>query len=357
MSAGRTLDELARLVGGEVVGEGGVELFRVAPIESAGPGDLTLLAHPRYRSQLPACRASAILVARSFPLEEAKRAGKNFLRVREPYVALARILALFQPPPRPAGRVSAEAWIEPSAVLEGEVTVFPHVYVGQRARVGRGTVLYPGVFLGDEVEVGEECVLYPNVTVRERCRLGKRVTLHPGVVIGADGFGYAGEGEERVKIPQVGNVEIHDDVEIGANSTIDRATLGSTVIGPGTKIDNLVHIAHNVTVGARTLIIAQAGIAGSTRIGDEVILAGQVGVLNHLEIGDRARVGPKSGVARSIPAGQWLSGALPAAPHKEWLRIASALPRLPRLLQAVRALERRVARRVTRRGEKSDARD
>jgi UDP-3-O-[3-hydroxymyristoyl] glucosamine N-acyltransferase len=217
--------------------------------------------------------------------------------------------------------------------------------------VARESVLFPGVFLGDGVEVGEECVLYPQVTIREGCRLGNRVILHAGVVIGSDGFGYAGEGKRRIKIPQVGTVEIEDDVEIGANTTIDRATLGRTIIGRGTKIDNLVHIGHNVVVGEHSLIVAQTGIAGSTRIGKEVILAGQVGVVNHIEIGDRARIGPQSGVPRSVPPGAWLSGGIAAAPHKEWLKVMALLPRLPKLWSAVRRLELKVAALARRAGK------
>jgi UDP-3-O-[3-hydroxymyristoyl] glucosamine N-acyltransferase len=250
--------------------------------------------------------------------------------------------------------------IDPTASLGENVTVFPHVYVGAGARVRQGTVLYPGVFLGNEVEVGEECVLHPQVTVYEGCRLGDRVIVHAGVVIGSDGFGYAGEGVERVKIPQIGVVEIHDDVEIGANCTIDRATLGKTVIGAATKIDNLVHIAHNVTVGKHSLIIAQTGVAGSTRIGNEVILAGQVGVLNHLEIGDRAKVGPKSGVAQSIPPGAIMSSGIHAVPHDEWRRIVALLHRLPKLWSAILSLKRESAgaggARKHRKGSKTHAR-
>jgi UDP-3-O-[3-hydroxymyristoyl] glucosamine N-acyltransferase len=186
-------------------------------------------------------------------------------------------------------------------------------------------------------------VFHPQVTVRESCRIGDRVILHSGVVIGADGFGYAGEGRERIKIPQVGSVEIEDDVEIGANTTVDRAALGCTVIGRGSKIDNLVQIAHNVVVGEYTVIVAQVGIAGSTKIGKEVILAGQVGVINHLEIGDRARIGPQSGVAQSIPPGAVMSAGIPALPHKDWLRVLTVLPRLPQLWKAVRNLEHRVS--------------
>ena len=339
---GKRLSELADLVGGRVVGEGGVEIRRVTSIEEAGPGDITFLAHRRYRVHLEKCQASAIIVSEDFVPPSGSH--QNLLQVSEVYWAFAKVLQALAPAPNYGGEVSASAVIDSSAVLEERVAVFPDVYIGGGVAVGRGTVLYPGVFLGERVRVGEDCVFYPHVTVREGSRIGSRVVLHPGVVIGSDGFGYAGEGRERIKIPQLGMVEVGDDVEIGANTTVDRATLGRTVIGRGVKIDNLVQIAHNVVVGDDSLIVAQVGIAGSTVIGKEVILAGQVGVLNHLEIGDRVRIGPQSGVAQSVPAGAVLSSGIAAAPHQVWLRVQRVLPRLPKLWSTVKSLERQVAK-------------
>ncbi len=352
MTTGRkTLSELARHVGGRVIGDEGVEIWRVASIEEAGPGDITFLAHPRYRSYLATCKASAIIVGGGVAIQTPAESGRGFLQVSEPYIALAKILRLFNPIRRYNGQVSPYASIDPTAILGEGVTVFPYVYVGERVRVNRRTVLFPGVFLGDGVEMGEDCVLHAQVTVLEGCRLGDRVILHAGVVIGADGFGYAGEGRERIKIPQVGIVDIEDDVEIGANTTVDRATLGRTVIGRGTKIDNLVQIAHNVVVGEHSIIAAQAGVAGSTKIGNEVILAGQVGVVNHIEIGDKARIGPQSGIPRSVPPGALLSGGIAAAPHQEWLKVMTLLPQLPKLWSAVRHLERKVSQLARRSGK------
>ncbi|MBI2987247.1 MAG: UDP-3-O-(3-hydroxymyristoyl)glucosamine N-acyltransferase [Deltaproteobacteria bacterium] len=338
----KTLSELAGLVGGKVVGDGGIEIARVTSIEEAGPGDITFLAHPRYRSYLANCKASAIIVGTGVAIPSVAGTGRGYLQVSHAYLAFAKVLQIFNPPPAYSGGVSPHASIDPTAMVEEGVVVFPFVYVGKGVRVKRKTVLFPGVFLGDGVEVGEDCVLHPQVTVREGCRLGNRVILHAGVVIGADGFGYAGEGRERIKIPQVGIVEIEDEVEIGANTTVDRATLGRTIIRRGTKIDNLVQIAHNVVVGENAIIAAQAGIAGSTRIGNEVVLAGQVGVVNHIEIGDRARIGPQSGIPRSVPPGAVLSGGVAAAPHQEWLKVMTLLPRLPKLWNAVRQLERKI---------------
>lgn len=347
----KTLSELAHLVGGRVIGDGDAEISRVASIEEAGPGDITFLAHPRYRAHLKNCQASAVIVGDRLAIEPPSHAGRGLLQVAQPYLVFAKVLNLFAPPAGYDGRISPLASIHPTAILAEGVTAFPFVYVGKGVKVGRNTALLPGVFLGDGVEVGEACVLHPHVTVREGCRLGDRITLHAGVVIGADGFGYAGEGAGRIKIPQVGIAEIEDDVEIGANSTIDRATLGRTLIGRGTKIDNLVQIGHNVVVGERAIIAAQVGIAGSTRIGNEVILAGQTGVVNHIEIGDGARIGPKSGIARSVPPKAVLSGALEAGPHQEWVKVMALVPRLPELWSAVREMKRKLAA-PARRGKK-----
>ena len=231
-------------------------------------------------------------------------------------------------------------------------TIFPNAFVGARVRIGTGSVLFPGVFVGDDVQVGGDCVLHPNVVVREGCRIGDRVILHAGVVIGSDGFGYAGSGAQRIKIPQIGIVVVEDDVEIGANTTVDRATLGRTVIERGVKIDNLVQIAHNVAVGEYSVIAAQVGIAGSTRIGQNVTLAGQVGVVNHIEIGDGATIGPQSGIAQSVPSGAVLSSGIAAAPHHEWLKgHGFACPNLPKLWSAVRRLEKQCARHAQREGK------
>ncbi|MBI4527630.1 MAG: UDP-3-O-(3-hydroxymyristoyl)glucosamine N-acyltransferase [Deltaproteobacteria bacterium] len=356
-AAARTLSELAHLVGGEVVGDGGVRIWKAASIDEAGPGDITFLAHPRYNSLLKGCKASAVILSSGTDYAELMKAGRSVLVAAQPYLAFAKILQLLTEPPRYDGVVSDRATVDPTATLGDGVTVFPYVYIGKRVKVGARAVLFPGVFLGDEVQVGDDCILHPNVAVREGCRLGQRVILHAGVVIGADGFGYAGEGGGRIKIPQVGIVEIEDDVEIGANTTVDRATLGRTVIGRGTKIDNLVQIAHNVVVGEHAVIAAQAGIAGSTRIGREVVLAGQVGIVNHIEIGDRSMIGPQSGVARSVSPGSLLSGGLEAAPHREWLRVMTLIPQLPKIWRKVRLLERKIStlRRKAGKGVKDHA--
>jgi UDP-3-O-[3-hydroxymyristoyl] glucosamine N-acyltransferase len=343
VTAGKSLSELAQHVGGRVIGDGSVIISRVAPIDEAAPGEITFLSNPRYRRFLPHCRASAVIVAPGVAPTPAA-AGMSFLEAGDPYVAFAKILQIFQPGPQHAPGVSARAEIDPTAVLGERVTVFPHVFIGPGVSVGRLCTLYPGVFLGAGAQIGEACVLHPNVVVREGCKLGDRVIIHAGAVVGSDGFGYAGAGNERIKIPQSGIVVIEDDVEIGANTTIDRATLGRTVIRRGAKLDNLVQIAHNVVIGENSVVAAQAGIAGSTRLGRDVTLAGQVGVVNHIEIGDGAVIGPQSGIPQSVPPRAVLSGGIAAAPHQDWLKVMTLLPQLPKLWSAVRRLEKEVTR-------------
>jgi UDP-3-O-[3-hydroxymyristoyl] glucosamine N-acyltransferase len=347
----KKLCDLAEYVGGRVIGDGSVVISRVSPIEEAGQGDITFVANPRYARFIAASRASAVIVGPQIVVDEAPASGQSFLEVAQPYVAFAKILQLFAPSAEHRREIAASAHVEPTAKLGESVSVYPNVYVGKNAKVGDRSVLLPGVFLGDRVEVGNDCVLHPNVVVRDGCRLGNKVILHAGVVIGSDGFGYAGGGDQRIKIPQMGIVEIEDNVEIGANTTIDRATLGRTLICRGAKIDNLVQIAHNVTVGENSVIAAQAGIAGSTKLGKNVTLAGQVGVVNHIEIGEGATIGPQSGVPQSVPAGALLSGGIGVAPHHQWLKVMTLLPQLPKLWHLVRTLEKQVTQLASRQGK------
>jgi len=347
----KTLSELAQHVGGKVIGDGSVVIHKIAAIDEANPGEITFLTHPRYQQFLSQCHASAVIVGPGVVKDVETGSRLNYIETANPYVAFAKVLQLFYPAPQFNRTVSPESHIEKSAILGESVTIFPNVFVGPRVRIGTGTVVFPGVFLGQEAQVGAQCVLHPNVVVREGCCLGDRVILHAGVVIGSDGFGYAGSGDQRVKIPQTGIVVVEDDVEIGANTTVDRATLGRTVISRGVKIDNLVQIAHNVIIGEHSVIAAQAGIAGSTRIGKNVTLAGQVGVVNHVQIGDGATIGPQSGIPKSVPAGAILSGGIAAAPHHEWLKVMTLLPQLPKLWSTVRSLEKRVAQ-ILKGGEK-----
>jgi UDP-3-O-[3-hydroxymyristoyl] glucosamine N-acyltransferase len=351
VATSKTLRELANHVGGRVIGDSSVVIHKIAPIDEAGPGEITFLAHPRYQPFLRQCRASAVIVGPGVVSDQESESRLNYLETANPYIGFAKVLQLFCPDPEFSGLISPQAHVDESAVIAESVTIFPNAFVGPGARIGNRTVVFPGVFLGEAAQIGAECVLHPNVVVREACRLGDRVILHAGAVIGSDGFGYAGSGDQRVKIPQTGIVVIEDDVEIGANTTIDRATLGRTVIARGVKIDNLVQIAHNVAVGEHSVIAAQAGIAGSTRLGKNVTLAGQAGVVNHITIGDGATIGPQSGIPKSVAAGAVLSGGIAAAPHHEWLKVMTLLPQLPKLWGAVRSLEKRVAQ-ILKGGEK-----
>ena len=338
----RRLGELATHVGGELLGDAGLLISGLNGLVEAGPGELSFYGNTRYRKQYDASRASAVLVGR----DAAPREGVSLVRVANPHLAFAQISRLFHPLPTYAAGVSPGAHVHPEASVHPDATVMAGATVDKGARVGARTVLFPGVYVGEAAAIGEDCLLYPNVTVREHCVVGARVMLHASCVVGADGFGFAfnpegARGPEHYKVPQAGIVRIEDDVEVGACTTIDRATLGETVIGRGTKIDNLVQIAHNVKVGPLSLLCAQAGVSGSSELGTGVVLAGQVGVVGHIRVGDMAKVGAQSGVAHDVEDGQTVSGT-PAMPHKEWLRASAALGQLGDLLKEVRTLRRRV---------------
>ena len=332
----KTLNEIAAFLGGTVDGDGGVEIERIQGIEEAGPGDLTFVANPKYRKMMETTAASAILVARGTAC-----AGKNLLLVEAPYVALGRLLALFYPEDEESAGIRAGATIEAGAEISPEAAVYPGAHVCRGAKVGKGAVLYPGVFIGRDAAIGEGSILYPGVTVYRRCRIGRRVVLHAGVVVGSDGFGFALPGAENRKIPQVGYVQIDDDVEIGANTTIDRGTLGRTWIQRGVKIDNLVQIAHNVVIGENSIIVAQVGISGSTQLGRGVVIGGQAGIVGHIRLGDGVMAAARAGIHKDVPPGQIVSGA-PHMPHREWLKMEASLPKLPEMRETLAALQRRV---------------
>lgn len=337
-----TLGELARAVGGQVHGTADTAISGVSSLELAGPGDLTYVEGDRFVKAARESNAAAFVVARAF-----NDLPRPQLVTANPKHAFARIVEqFFTAPYRPRGIAQpisqgADVRIGPDA------SIWPFVTLGDRVRIGARVTLYPGVFIGDDSTVGDDCVLYPNVTVRERCTIGSRVIIHSGTVIGSDGFGYVQQNGQHHKIPQLGTVIIEDDVELGANVTVDRATFGQTVIKRGTKVDNLVQIAHNVTVGEHNILVAQVGIAGSTTLGSHVIVGGQAGLADHLEIGDRVMIAARSGVNRSLAAGQVVSGA-PAMPHEVSIKAQAVVPRLPELRQQVRDLEHRVRALETR---------
>jgi UDP-3-O-[3-hydroxymyristoyl] glucosamine N-acyltransferase len=329
----RRLSEIAAYLEATVVGDAAVEIRDIKGLDEAGQGDLTFLANPKYRKKIATTEASAILIDR--PLEGA---NKNFVVVKDPYGALARLLTLFYPEERDFQGVSPEAFVDPGAIVEDGATVYAGAFVGKGAKIARGAALYPGVYIGPGAVVGKDSILYPNVTVYRRCLIGNRVILHAGVVVGSDGFGFANPGLENRKVPQVGIVQIDDDVEIQANTTIDRGTLGKTWIQRGAKIDNLVQIAHNVVIGENSIIVSQVGISGSTRLGKRVLIGGQAGLVGHINIGDNAMIAARSGVNRDIPASRIVSGT-PAIPHRDWLRLSAHIQRLPEMHKTLSELK------------------
>ena len=332
-----TLQQLADHVGGKIVGDPNCLIHGVAGIIEAQSGEITFVANPRYEAALRTTAASAVIVAR--PLEGLSPAS---LVVEDPYYAFCRIVTYFYRKPYHPRGISQQSSIGKNVTLGSDLSIYPFVTIGEGAAIGDRVTLFPGVYIGENSHIGEDSILYANVSVREEVTVGRRVIIHSGAVIGSDGFGFATHQGRHHKIPQVGTVIIEDDVEIGANVTVDRAALGKTVIGRGTKIDNQVQIAHNVSVGEDCLLVAQVGISGSTEIGHHVILAGQVGVAGHLKIGDNVMAGGRSGITKDIPSDQKISG-FPPLPHRKWLEAQASFPHLPDFRKRLAALEKQVA--------------
>jgi UDP-3-O-[3-hydroxymyristoyl] glucosamine N-acyltransferase len=337
MSMRVTVGEMAALVGGTVIGDAGKVLTGISSLTEANPGDISFLANPKYAPFLDETKATAVLVS------AAHKSGVAQIVVANPDHAFATVVAKYGPraPVMPLG-IHPTAIIGERVRLGHDVAIGPYVVISDGATVGDGTVLFPHVFVGAEAVIGAHCLIYPQVSIRERCAIGNRVIIHSGAVIGSDGFGYASVEGVHHKIPQVGVVIVEDDVEIGANTTIDRARFGRTRIGKGTKIDNLVQLAHNVETGHHCIIVAQVGVAGSTKLGNHVTLAGQCGVGGHLEIGDQAIVTAQAGVSKNVPAKTVVRG-YPAQEIKVSQTQEVAVRRLPQTQQTVKQLEARVA--------------
>jgi UDP-3-O-[3-hydroxymyristoyl] glucosamine N-acyltransferase len=334
-----TTAEIAKLVGGEVVGDAGAALKSFAPAERAQAGDLTFAENEEFFARAEQSAATAIIADQRF-----SSAKKILIRVPNARVAFAKALALFFPEQKFSAGIHPTAVIAASAKIDPTAHVGPHCIVGERVKVGKNSVLQGGNSVGDDSKLGDEVNLFPNVTIYPRTEIGNRVRIHAGTVIGSDGFGYVLDNGVHRKVPQIGNVVIGDDVEIGSNVSVDRGALGSTVIGKGTKIDNLVQIAHNVEIGEHCIIIAQVGISGSTKLGNYVILAGQVGIAGHLKIGNRVTVAAQSGVMHDIPDGQKWFG-YPAQPDKDIKRQIIAQRHLPELLKRVAELEKKFGKK------------
>lgn len=330
------VSEIAQRIGAELAGPGDIDITGINGIHDARAGELTYVTDEKHFKALDGCRASAVIVPMSAPA-----VALPSLKVRNPRYAFALVLRIFHEQPYRAGGVSDRAVISGTAVVGADPTIHPCVVVADGARIGDRVTLHPGTVIGAGSVVGDDSVIHANVTVREGVVIGRRAIIHAGTVIGSDGFGFVTEGGVHHKIPQVGGVVIGDDVEIGANTTIDRATLGNTVIGSGTKIDNQVQIAHNVTVGEHCLLAAQMGIAGSTVLGRYVVIGGQAGVTDHVRVGDQVMAGGGTGITRDIDAGQVIAGH-PAQPLRDWLKMQAVLMKLPEMKRSLAQLARRI---------------
>jgi UDP-3-O-[3-hydroxymyristoyl] glucosamine N-acyltransferase len=332
------LNEIAERLECRLEGDGEIDIQAVAGIEQARAGDLTFFVNPRYAAQLRATRASAVILG-----ERAEApAGVAMLRTANPYLAFARAVELFAPPSAAVPGIHRLADVAPTATIAPDASIAAFVSVGDGTRIGARTIIYPHVTIGPGVSVGDDCVIHARVSLRERVTVGHRVVIQDGAVIGSDGFGFARRADGTYhKIPQIGGVVVEDEVEIGANTTIDRPAVGETRIGAGTKIDNLVQIAHGVTVGRDVLLVAQVGISGSTIIEDRVTLAGQVGVAGHLTLGKGMIASAQTGIPSSVDAGAFVSG-YPAIKNRDWLKASAVFRRLPELKKTLSALQRRL---------------
>lgn len=329
------LKEIAKIINGEIVGESEVEITGVSSISEAGEGDITYLSDNKWLKQLKSCNAAAVIIRE--PVSDVR---KPQIIAKNPQLSFSKLLSIFYVKPHPYKGISNQAFVSDKALIGKNVTIYPFAYISEGAEIGAETIIYPGVFIGEDTKIGNSCLIYSNVTIREQIIIGNRVIIHAGAVIGADGFGYVFDNGIHHKIPQIGSVVIEDDVEIGANSTIDRATTDKTVIGKGTKVDNLVQIGHNVRIGKNVIIVAQTGIGGSSEIGDGVILGGQSAVSDHSTIEAGAMFGGRSGIVGKVSRGIY-SGA-PIIPHREWLKASAVFARLPELNKKIKELEEKI---------------
>ena len=337
MSNEYTLKIIADTIHGELVGDETNKISGVAPFETAGSNQITFAGGKKYLKRIEASKAGAILVPREFDAP-----GKNLIHVDNPQLSFIDVVKLFHPVAKPLPGFHGQAFVAEDACIKDRVFIGAFATIGSRATIGSGSTIQSGAYIGDDVVIGEEAVIFPNVTILDGCRIGNRVTIHSGSVIGSDGYGFVQDGGSHHKIPQIGIVQIDDDVEIGACNTIDRATFGRTWIQRGVKTDNMVHIGHNVVVGEHTLLVAQVGIAGSTTIGHHAIIAGQAGVSGHLNIGNHVIIGPQTGVGKSISDGNVVSSGSPAMPHRTWLRVQRVVPDLPDMRRKITELEQRI---------------
>jgi UDP-3-O-[3-hydroxymyristoyl] glucosamine N-acyltransferase len=331
-----SLKQIAELVDGEPHGDMQKIIRDVAPFEAADDSKITFADTAKFYKKIDKTAAGAVIVPRDIKIE-----SKNTVGVDNPKVAFAKLMGIFHPAAKPESGVSPNAVIGKNFTYGLDISIAPMVVIGNDVSLGQGVILGPGVVIGDNVVMGDDVRVHPNVTVMDGCRLGSRIIIHAGSVIGSDGYGFAPDGQRYYKIPQLGIVQIDDDVEIGACNTIDRATFGKTWIQQGVKTDNLVHIAHNVTVGENTVMVAQTAIAGSSTVGKHVALGGKAAVGGHVNVGDNVMIGAKAGVIQSVDAGEIVSG-FPQMPHRVWLRMTRIIPRLPEFKKKLSEIEKRL---------------
>ena len=330
------LSEIARLVGGELIGDGEIEITGVNAIAEASNFEITFAVPPHIEKAADS-KAAAVILAQRVP-----ELAKPQVLVSNPREAFGKLLELFAPTVHIPRGVHPSAVIGDNVTLGENVAILPQVVIADGASIGDNTILYPFTYIGESAVIGSDCLLYPSVTVREYCRLGARVIIHSGTIVGSDGFGFVTVAGKHRKVPQVGNAVIGDDVEIGANVAIDRATTGSTIIQRGTKIDNFVHIAHNDVIGEDCLFVAFTGISGSVKVGNNVTFAGQTGSAGHLTIGDNCVFAARAGIINDVPANSSYAG-FPARPHKEWLRSEAGANKVPEMIKRLRDMEKRIA--------------
>ena len=328
----KTLRELAELIGGSLTGDGSEKISGLSNIKMARAGDL-IFAVPPHLDAAKTCAASAVLI----PLDT-ENFPKPAIKVQDPRAAFAKLLEMFTPKIKIPVGISPKAHIGKDAKISDGATIMPFAVIDDGAEIKSGVIIYPHVYIGQHATIGEDTVVYSSATVREFCKIGKRCVIHSSAVIGSDGFGFTTSNGVHTKVPQVGNVVIEDDVEIGAHVGIDRAAMGSTVIGHGTKIDTLVHIAHNCKIGANCLIVAQTGISGSTTVGDNVTFGGQVGTVGHIHIGGNSVYAARSGITKNMPEGFFGAG-FPVQSHDDWLLHQVSLKRVPELIEKIRRIE------------------
>jgi len=343
-----SLRELAELVGGKVIGDPAAKVSGLGSLDDATEGQITFLSNPKLADKVVRTKATAVILPKGV-----ESFGRNVIETSNPYLAFAKVLTLFSAAPGNPQGIMDGSLVSESAVLGADVTIYPGAYIGEHVTIGDRVTVHPGAVIYEQTSIGCDVTIHSNVSIRERCRIGNRVIIHNGAVIGADGFGYVPDGKSYYKIPQVGIVVIEDDVEIGANTTIDRAALDITLIKRGVKIDNLVQVAHNCQIGEDTAIAAQTGISGSCIIGRNVTISGQVAMAGHVKVGDNIILAGRCGVTGDLEQPGVYSG-LPPVPHKEWLKASVVFPKLPEMKKTIAALEKRIAeleKQITTQGQ------